>query len=220
MTVLDIEQARFNMIEQQIRTWNVLDDTILELIKRVPREDFVPAQYREHAFSDISIPLGNGEFMMPPKIEAHMLQSLNIQPQDTVLEIGTGSGYCTALFASPARHVFTVDTNEELLQEAEKKLAAHNITNVTFEAGDAAQGWDKQNSYDVIAITGSMPVLPECFQRLLAVGGRLFAIVGDAPIMDVILITRTSENEWQHKVLFETEIPALQNAPQPERFAL
>ena len=220
MTVLNFEEARFNMIAQQIQPCNVHDDKVLELLQRIPREDFVPAEYKVHAFTDTNIPLSNGQTMMEPKLEAYMLQALQVQPQDKVLEIGTGSGYVTALLASQSRHVVTLEIDAEIQKKAEEKLKAHNITNVTYEVSDAALGWEKQKPYDVIAITGSMPVLPEIFQRNLSIGGRLFAIIGDAPAMEAILITRVSDNEWTHKSLLETNIPALINAVTPERFAL
>jgi len=206
------------MIVQQIQPWNVHDDKVLELIQRLPREDFVPAKYKEHAFTDVNIPLADGQEMMSPKLEAYMLQALQVQEQDKVLEIGTGSGYVTALLASQSRHVITVDIDEDTQKRAEEILTAHQITNVTYDVGDAALGWSNQKPYDVIAITGSLPILPESFQRNLNVGGRLFAIVGDAPAMEVILITRVKDNEWTHKVLLETDIPALINAAEPERF--
>lgn len=220
MTVLNFEEARHNMIVQQIQPWNVRDDKVLDLLQRLPREDFVPADYKIHAFSDINIPLGNGQEMMSPKLEAYMLQALQIQEQDKVLEVGTGTGYVTALLASQARHVITVDIDADVSKRAEEKLSAHQITNVTYDVGDAAKGWDNQKPYDVIVITGSLPILPETFQRSLNVGGRLFAIVGDAPAMEVLLITRTKNNEWTHEVLLETDIPALINAAEPERFVL
>ena len=220
MTVLNFEEARHNMIVQQIQPWNVRDDKVLELIQRLPREDFVPADYKIHAFTDIKIPLKNGQEMMEPKLEAYMLQALQVQGQDKILEIGTGTGYVTALLASQSRHVVSVDIDEDAQKLAEEKLSAHQITNVTFEVGDAALGWDKQKPYDVIVITGSLPILPEIFQRNLNVGGRLFAIVGDAPAMEAILITRVKDNEWTHEVLLETDIPALINAAEPERFVL
>ena len=220
MNVLNFEEARHNMIVQQIQPWNIRDEKVLDLLQRLPREDFVPAKYKEHAFTDVNIPLGNGQEMMSPKLEAFMLQALKVQEQDKVLEIGTGSGYVTALLASQSRHVVTVDINEDTQKQAEEKLTAHQITNVTFEVGDATLGWDKQKPYDVIAITGSLPILPEVFQRNLSVGGRLFAIVGDAPAMEAILITREKDNEYSHQVLLETDIPALINAAQPERFVL
>ena len=220
MTILNFEEARHNMIVQQIQPWNVRDDKVLDLLQRLPREDFVPADYKIHAFSDINIPLGNGQEMMSPKLEAYMLQALQIQEQDKILEVATGTGYVTALLASQARHVITVDIDADVSKRAEEKLNAHQITNVTYDVGDAAMGWDNQKPYDVIVITGSLPILPETFQRSLNVGGRLFAIVGDAPAMEVLLITRTKNNEWTHKVLLETDIPALTNAAEPERFVL
>ena len=220
MSVLNFEEARHNMIVQQIQPWNVRDDKILDLIQRLPREDFVPADYKEHAFTDMNIPLPDNQEMMCPKLEAYMLQALQIQDQDKVLAVGTGTGYVTALLASQARYVITVDIDADMSKRAEEKLSAHQITNVTFDVGDAALGWSDQKPYDVIAITGSLPILPESFQRSLNVGGRLFAIVGDAPAMEVILITRVKENEWTHEVLLETDIPALINAAEPERFVL
>ncbi|MDH5659485.1 MAG: protein-L-isoaspartate O-methyltransferase [Gammaproteobacteria bacterium] len=220
MTVLNFEEARHNMIVQQIQPWNVRDDKVLELIQRLPREDFVPAEFKEHAFTDMNIQLSSGQEMMSPKLEAYMLQALQIQDKDKILEIGTGTGYVTALLASQARHVVTVDIDAETQTRAEEKHKAHQITNISYEEGDASLGWEKQKPYDVIAITGSLPVLPEIFQRNLNVGGRLFAIVGDAPAMEALLITRVNDNEWTHQVLLETEIPALINAPKPERFVL
>lgn len=220
MTVLNFEEARHNMIVQQIQPCNVRDEKVLSLLQRIPREDFVPAEYKVHAFTDMSIPFANTQEMMPPKLEAYMLQVLQVQEKDKVLEIGTGTGYVTALLASQSRHVITVDIDEDVQKRAEEILNAHQITNVTYEVGDAALGWDNLKPYDVIAITGSLPILPEIFQRNLNVGGRLFAIVGDAPAMEAILITRVKDNEWTHKVLLETDIPALTNAAEPERFIL
>lgn len=220
MTVLNFEEARHNMIVQQIQPWNVRDDKVLDLLKRLPREDFVPSDYKVHAFTDTNIPLADGQEMMSPKLEAYMLQALQVQGQDKILEIGTGTGYVTALLASQSRHVITVDIDADVSKRAEEILTAHQITNVTYDVGDAAMGWDNQKPYDVIVLTGSMPILPESFQRSLNVGGRLFAIIGDAPAMEVLLITRTKNNEWTHEVLFETDIPALINAAEPERFVL
>jgi len=220
MTILNFEEARHNMIVQQIQPCNVRDDKVLELLQRIPREDFVPEEYKVHAFTDMSIPFADAQEMMPPKLEAYMLQTLHVQEKDKVLEIGTGTGYVTALLASQSRHVITVDIDEKTQKRAEEKLSAHQINNVTYDVGDAALGWDNHKPYDVIAITGSLPILPEIYQRNLNVGGRLFAIVGDAPVMEAILITRVKENEWTHEVLLETDIPALINAAEPERFAL
>ena len=220
MNVLNFEEARHNMVVQQIQPWNVKDDKVLDLLHMVPREDFVPAHLKEQAFTDMQIPIGNGQEMLMPKLEAYILQVLQVQDKEKVLEIGTGSGYLTALLASQARHVITVDIHEEFQHKAKETLKAHNINNVTYEVGDAHLGWDAHKPYDVILVTGSLPLLPESFQRNLNVGGRLIAFVGDDPAMEMILITRESENEWSHKVLLETSVPALINAVEPERFVL
>jgi len=218
---MELEQARFNMIEQQIRPWDVLDQKVLDLLAQIPREDFVPPDYRRLAYADTAIPIGEGEVMMHPKLEGRMLQALDLHPTDVVLEVGTGSGYVTALLASVTRHVYSVDIHPRLQEEAAARLAAHGIENVTLESGDAAQGWDKHGlCYDVIAITGSLPLLPETFQNTLNRGGRLFTVVGEAPVMEAILMRRIGEH--QHDIsredLFETELPALRNAPRPRRF--
>ena len=218
MMTMDIEKARFNMIEQQIRPAEVLDTRVLDTIATTPREAFVPAEYRDLAFSDTNIPLGHGQAMMKPILEARLLQALDVQPTDKVLEIGTGSGYLTALLAKLGAHVFSVEIQPELLEQARARLAAQGIDNVTLEQGDAAHGWDGNNPFDVIVITGSLPILPESFQRGLTVGGRLVVIVGSAPAMDVRLITRVAEDSWTSESLFETELPALANAEQPSAF--
>jgi protein-L-isoaspartate(D-aspartate) O-methyltransferase len=220
MSEMSVELARHNMIEQQIRPWEVADDKVLNLIADVPREEFVPAGFENLAFADMNIPLEHGEVMMSPKIEARMLQALEIKPTDTALEIGTGSGYLTALLAKLARHVYSVDIHEDFVSQVARKLEDDDIVNVTLEQGDAATGWPKHGPYDVIAITGSLPLLSENFQQSLRVGGRLFAIVGDSPVMEARLITRTGENEFHTEDLFETDLPPLRNAPQPDRFRL
>jgi len=217
---MNIEQARHNMIEQQIRPWEVLDQRVLGILENAPREDFVPEDYRNLAFADLDIPLGHGQVMMAPKLEARMLQALNIKPTDVVLEIGTGSGYTTALLAKLGRHVLSVDIFPEFTESAGKKLAAQNIQNVTLETGDASSGWERHAPYDAIAITGSLPILPEPFQQSLNTGGRLFCIVGESPVMSAILITRVGEHKWAHETLFETNVPALLNAPSARRFVL
>ncbi len=220
MSEMNLDQARYNMIEQQIRPWEVLDQRVLDLLGTVPREDFVPPAYRNLAFADINIPLGEGQVMMSPKVEARILQALNLQEDESVLEVGTGSGYVTALLASLAKHVISVDINPEMTRQAGEKLTLHGISNVTLETGDAARGWDTQAPYDAIVITGSLPLLPDTFKQALKVGGRLLAIVGDSPVMSVVLFTRVGEAEWAQETLFETDLPALVNAPQPERFSL
>lgn len=217
---MNIEQARFNMIEQQIRTWEVLDQPILDLLARVPREDFVPFSYRKLAFADINIPLDYDQVMMQPKLEARLLQTLQIRPQDKVLEVGTGSGYLTALLANLAQHVFSVDIHERFTSTAGQKLAAQGIGNATLETGDAARGWPAHAPYDVIAVTGSVPILTHDFQDSLKIGGRLFIVAGNSPAMEALLITRLGEQQWQRESLFETDIPPLVNAPAPPAFVL
>ncbi len=210
--------ARHNMIEQQIRPWDVLDQRVLELIESLPREEFVPAAYLSLAYADLNIPLEHGEVMMAPKLEARMLQALAIQPGETALEIGTGSGYVTALLARSAKHVYTVDIHAGFVQQAQQKLAAHGMHNVTLDVGDASGGWEQHGPYDLIAVTGSLPVLPDSLRRGLKTGGRLFVISGDAPVMTAFLITRVGEDSWSQQALFETVLPPLVNAPQPARF--
>lgn len=216
---MNFETARYNMIEQQVRPWNVLNLEVLELLNQVHREDFVPADYRNSALSDFEIPLGNGEFMLPPRVEARFLQELNVQPHEAVLEIGTGSGYMTALLAHQALRVFSVDIDQQTSTDAGRKLASHDISNVTLEIGDGAAGWEAHAPYDAILLTGSVPSLADSFEQSLNINGRLLAIVGDEPNMEVLLITRISNTEFKREILFETVVPALQNAPEPARFS-
>jgi protein-L-isoaspartate(D-aspartate) O-methyltransferase len=215
---VDFEQARFNMVEQQIRTWEVLDPNVLHLLSRIRREEYVPQQFRSLAFADMEIPLGFGEFMLAPKLEARLVQGAGLLDDDRVLEIGTGSGYMTALMASLAKHVYSVDIVPEFAEPAYRKLAEHGIANVTIETGDAARGWAKHAPYNAIVLTGSVPHLPEEFERSLAPGGRLIAIVGDEPVMTARCVKRVGESAFSREGLFETCVKALRNAPQPERF--
>ena len=219
---IDIEHARFNMVEQQIRTWEVLDQQVLDLLFAVRREDFVAPQYRSLAFVDMEIPLADnaptGERMLAPKLEARMLQELAVKPTDRILEVGTGSGYMTALLAKRGAHVTSVEINPAYSAVAATRLSAHGIANVTLEVGDAARGWSKHAPYDIIVLTGSVPVLADDFQRSLKPGGRLLAIVGEAPAMQARLTTCAGGGAYDSVSLFETCIAALRNAPQPERF--
>ncbi len=217
-TAMNMALARHNMIEQQIRPWDVLDQRVLELIANLPRDEFVPKAYVSLAYADINLPLEHGQVMMPPKVEARMLQALNIQASDTILEIGCGSGYVTALLARSGKYVHSVDIYPDFVEGTRRKLAAHGIGNVTVESGDAASGWDRNGPYNVIAITGSVPVLPDAFLQALKIGGRLFAISGEEPVMEARLITRSGEREWIEKALFETVLPPLVNAAKPQRF--
>lgn len=216
---MDFAQARFNMVEQQIRPWNVLDQHVLDMLLEMRREDFVPAAYRNLAFVDMEIPLGHGEVMLTPKLEARIIQELAIKKTDKVLEVGTGSGYMTAMLARDAHHVYSVEIVPEFKALAEEKLRAHGVHNVTLEQGDAAHGWNRHGSYDVIVLTGSVPVLPGTFFASLNQGGRMFAVVGDAPVMEGKLVTCLDEGACRTTVLFETCVPPLHNALQPQRFA-
>ena len=214
----NIELARSNMIEQQIRPAEVLDQRVLETISDTPREAFVPETYQDLAFSDINVDLGNAEVMMKPIMEARILQALNIQPGDKILEIGTGSGYLTALLAKLGGHVESVEIEPKILEQAKTRLGNQGITNVTLVQGDASGGWNQNEAFDVIAITGSFPILPESFQKQLTVGGRMAVIVGESPVMETLLITRAAEDQWVTQALFETDFPALKNVEQPQAF--
>jgi protein-L-isoaspartate(D-aspartate) O-methyltransferase len=212
------EQARFNMIEQQIRTWEVLDPKVLQLLHEVPREHFVPETYQGLAFADIEIPLIDGQFMLTPKLEARILQSLEIKSTDQVLHVGTGSGYFTALLAHMAAHVYSVEVDAELSATAAYKLAEHDIHNVTIDLADGINGLMAHQPYDVIVLTGSSPVEPLHLREQLKVGGSLFVVLGTAPVMQATLIKRVSETGYNKQVIFETCIPELESAPQGNTF--
>jgi protein-L-isoaspartate(D-aspartate) O-methyltransferase len=216
--MLDMEQARFNMIEQQIRPCEVLEGRILDLLKHVRREHFVPQGMREMAFMDLEIPLGYGASMWQPKLEARTVQELHLGRNDKVLEVGSGSGYLTALLSLLAGHVTSVEIVPELNAMARQHLQAYHRDNIKLEIGDAARGWGGGAKYDVIVLTGSTPVLPVAFQNSLNVGGRLFAIVGDAPVMEASLITRVAADKFETVNIMEACVAPLQNALQPERF--
>ena len=216
--VMNLEQARLNMVENQIRPWEVLDQTVLDLLLTIKREEFVPEKYRPLAFADMEIPLGQGEVMLAPKVEARMLQELGIRKTDKILEVGTGSGYVTALLSKLGGQVVTVERIAEFSQSAARKLAGHGIGNAQLIIGDAAEGWPELAAYDAILLTGSVPVLPESFKRQLVVGGRLLAVVGEEPVMTAMLINRVAAGAFNSVGLFETSIPPLRNVKQPERF--
>ena len=218
MITMNLEETRSIMVTQQIRPWYVLDDSVLDMLYKIKREDFVPHENRSLAFVDMEIPLGYGQIMLAPKVEARILQELKITKSDKILEVGSGSGYMTALLAEKGNHVYSVEILPELKSLAEKNLKGYNIQNATLEQGDAAQGWTKHAPYDVIALTGSTPVLPEVFKQSLNIGGRLFAIVGEDPAMQALLITRTGLTEFTTRNLFETSVTPLMNAQQPEKF--
>lgn len=206
-----LEQARFNMIEQQIRPWDVLDQTVLDTMHTIPREAFVAEIHRCLAFSDTELPLGHGESMLSPKVEGRILQELALAPDDICLEVGTGSGYLTACMASMANHVFSVEYHSDISVSAQDRLDMQNIFNVTLSTGDASNGWQQKetDTYDAIAITASMPTYNPVFEEMLKIGGRLFVVVGSAPAMQAMLITRLSETEFARLSLFETVIKPL-----------
>jgi protein-L-isoaspartate(D-aspartate) O-methyltransferase len=215
---MNFEQARFNMIEQQIRTWEVLDPAVLALLHEVRREEFVPPEHRALAFADLEVPLGHGEAMMQPKVEARIVQELALQPHETVYEVGTGSGYLTALLARSSRHVTSAEIQPDLRVRAGANLAAAGVANVTLLEGDSALQPLAEGAYDAIVITGSTPVLARAFLERLAPGGRLFAVLGDPPVMKATLVRQTAPGAHQHVELFETLLKPLVNAPQPSRF--
>lgn len=217
---LNLEQARFNMVEQQVRPWEVLDPRVLDVLATVPRENFVPERYRNLAFGDLRIPIGRGQSMMRPVEEGRTLQALQLSDQDIVLEIGTGSGFLTACLASLAQQVVSVELFEDLHQSAAAQLDHHGISNISLRIGDAAQGWQEETLFDAIAITGSMASLPETYKTLLKPDGRMFVVTGQAPAMEARLLTRSGEHAWREESLFETDLPALVNAEAKPQFVL
>lgn len=209
---MDTETARFNMIEQQIRPWEVLDPVVLTALHEVRREEYVPENYRNLAFADMHVPLAHGQVMMQPKQEARLLQELSLNPDDRVLEIGTGSGYVTALLAHLAGHVDTVDIFPDFIKTAQTRFATNGVTNVSFHEGNAAHGWESEHAYDAVLLTGSVAELPPGFTELLANGGRLAAIVGKAPVMEAVLIEHLAGRQYRTTSLFDTSLPPLIHA--------
>ena len=212
------------MVEQQIRPWEVLDQDVLDLLYLVPREEFVLPRYRDLAFSDVELPIeevakpGQGQRMWQPKIEARVIQELALRKTDHVLEVGTGSGYLTALLSHRAGHVHSVEIDPKLAEFGRGNLVRHGVDNVRLEIGDAARGWAQHAPYDLIVLTGSTPILPQAFCDQLAPGGRVFAVVGEAPAMTAKLITCTAPGAFATAELFETVIAPLVNAERPPRF--
>jgi protein-L-isoaspartate(D-aspartate) O-methyltransferase len=215
---MNLEQARFNMVEQQIRPWDVLDQRVLDAVAAVPRDAFVPDAYRQLAYADIEVPLGEGEVMMAPKVEGRMLQALRLRPTDRILEVGTGSGFVTALLARLSSRVLSVERLDAFSRRAGERLAAQGVGNVTLEVGDGRGGWPAGGPFDAIAMTGSLPEPDETLLRQLAPGGRLFLVVGAPPVMEALLFTRVGEADWARESLFETELPPLRGLPPRESF--
>ena len=210
---MNFEQARYNMIEKQIRPWEVLDQETLELFSRIHREDFIPEDYRSLALSDINIPLMHNQVTMTPNVEARLMQGLRVEKHEKVLEIGTGCGYLTALLASRGMAVYSVDIFSDFTQMARINLDKHGFDNVHLVTGDAINGWQEAAPYDVIVVTGSVPLLGEAYQQQLNINGRLFVIVGTSPAMEAMIITRTGDSVFSSESLFETDLPALIGAP-------
>ncbi len=211
-------QAKVNMITQQIRTNGVESSEILALLTEIPRDIFVPMEYEDLAYSDTELPIGHHQVMLSPMLEAQILQYLELSKNDTVLEVGTGSGYLTALMAKLSRQVYSVDKYSEFSHNAARKLARLNIHNVVFETGNGAQGWLLHEPYNAIVMTGSLAFLPQPLLEQLAVGGRLFAVVGAAPCQTATLVKRVSQDKWQQQKLFETVLPPLEDANTPNKF--
>jgi protein-L-isoaspartate(D-aspartate) O-methyltransferase len=215
---MNFEQARFNMVEQQIRPWEVLDSRVLTLLEDIHREDFVPVRYRKLAFADLAIPLDCGQVMMRPKIEARMLQALGLVEGETVLEIGTGSGFITACLAGLAKRVVSVEIFRELHEEAALKLKDKKIRNAELFIGDVMKGWQPEQAHDVVVVTASVPEVPEQFLGWVNPGGRLFIVTGESPAMEARVLKRLDATEWSGESLFETDLPRLVNAEQAPEF--
>lgn len=218
---MNIEQARFNMVEQQIRPWDVLDPKVLNLLHEVKREAFVPEAYRALAFADLEIPIGAGEgqCMLPPRVEAKFLQEVAVKPEDRVLEIGTGTGYMAALLAARAEHVVSIEKCPELAEMARANLRAAGVANVTVEVGDGSRGLPARGPYDVIVVSGSLPAVPQALLGQLRIGGRLAVIVGKSPVMEAQLVTCTAEGRYNTVNLFETVVAPLEGAAATQEFA-
>ncbi len=216
---MNVESARAQMLGQQLRAWEVLDHRVLDVVRNVGRERFVPAAYRDLAFADTEIPLAHGQRMMTPSVEGRLLQALRLEPTDRVLEMGTGSGFVTACLAGLAARVVSVDIFPDFTAEAERQLLRANIGNVELRTADAVE-CDWGEKFDAVAVTGSVPDLDDRFTRLLRPGGRLFIVTGRAPVMDALLATADRDGEFTHESLFETVVAPLINAERPEPFVL
>lgn len=215
---MNFEKARFNMVEQQVRPWDVLDPEVLDQLSAIPRENFVPTQYRKLAYSDTTIPLNDHEVALLPREVGRILQAVAPESSDLVLEVGTGSGYLTALLAKMAAHVVSIEIDATLLATAKSNLTELDINNVTLKQGNGANGWTQEGPFDVIVITGALPVLADEFKQSLQVGGRMFAYVGTAPMIEARLITRVAEQQWLTTTLFETVVPQLQGVEVGQAF--
>lgn len=215
---LNFERARHNMVEQQVRPWEVLDARVLGLFESIHREDFVPVRHRKLAFADLAIPLDHGQCMMRPVVEGRMLQALELAPDETVLEIGTGSGFISACLSRLAKAVVSVEIFEDLAESAGRRLEEHGFGNVEVYCADALSGWQPEQAHDVVVVTGSVPEVPEIFRGWVNPGGRMFVVTGQSPAMQAKLLKRLTVTEWREERLFETDLPALVNAAEPPQF--
>ncbi|AJX00303.1 protein-L-isoaspartate O-methyltransferase family protein [Burkholderia gladioli] len=215
---MNIDNARFNMIEQQIRPWEVLDPEVLSLLSVVKRELYVPSVYRDLAFADLELPLPGGQKMLAPRVEARMLQELAVKKHESILEIGAGSGYMAALLAHRGQHVVTVDIDPALVQFAADNLRDNGVSNAEVVLADAARGLPEKGPYDVICVSGGLPVVPQELLEQLKVGGRLAAFVGSRPVMKAQIITRIDDKQFRVADVFETYVDHLVNAMEPSRF--
>jgi len=218
MNSLNLEHARNNMIEQQLRPMDIHDNNVLNAMQSVPRENYVPDEYRQLAYADMEIPLGSGAAMLSPGLEGRLLQALDIQPDEDALVVGTGSGYLTAVMSMLASRVTSVEVDSGLAERAQQRLKQQGIENVSIVVGDATRGLDDYAPYDVIALTGSVTEVPHLILENMRVGGRLFAVTGTAPAMQAVLVTRKNANEWETSELFDTELTPLENGAQPAPF--
>ncbi len=215
---MDFERARFLMTQQQVRPWKVVDDRVLSVMGQLPREKFVPEHLQALAYSDTTLPIGHEQIMLTPKEQGRIAQALRLKPTDRVLEIGTGTGYLTAILASLAEHVTSVDIFEDFVHEAKTRLNELGIRNVSLCVGDAASGWSHNERYDAIVITGGLLAVPTSYKHALKEGGRLICIIGQPPAMQVRLVERGDGEQFTDHGLFETVVPLLVNAPEPVRF--
>ena len=216
----NVETARQNMIENQVRPWEVLDLRVLDVLRSVRREDFVPAQYRELAFADMALPIGHGETLLKPVVEGRLLQALALEPEETVLEIGTGTGFLAACLAGLCTTVTSVEQHADLSAGARARLSAANIENVHLEIADAMRDFKPAQTFDAVVVGGAVASLPERFRSWVKPGGRLVAIVGESPAMQVTRYVRADGNHWTSESLFETDVAYLKNAEPPRRFTL
>ena len=215
---MNFDQARQNMVENQVRPWEVLDARVLDVLGRVRREEFVAPEHRQLAFADLCLPLGHGEVMMKPVLEGRVLQALALKPEDQVLEIGTGAGFLTACLASLAAHVTSVDVHADFTAAAGQRLKAAGIGNVQLVTGEAVDGWQPQGSFDAVVVTGAVYRIPDRFLGWLKPGGRLLVIRGESPVQQVVLLTHEGNGRYREESLLETDLPYLANAEPPRRF--